>query len=204
MAFCMLGLFALNVEGLSGGILQMINHGLSTGALFLLVGMVYERYHSRQLDDLGGLAARLPYIACLFVFISMASIGLPGLNGFVGEMLALAGMFKTRPMLAVLGATGVILAAWYLLTMLQYLLFGPLKEPHHGDHPVRDINLRELLAVGPLAVACLWIGVRPQAVLKIIDPEVRALAAIYEDRVAEVVARPASPSSPELAAAESR
>ncbi len=132
MGFCLLGLFALNVEGLSGGVAQMINHGLSTGGLFLIVGMIYDRYHSRMLDDLGGLAARLPYLACALVFISMASIGLPGLNGFVGEFLSLAGMFKTQRIYAVIGATGVILAAWYLLTMLQHLLFGPLKEPLRG------------------------------------------------------------------------
>jgi NADH-quinone oxidoreductase subunit M len=182
MGFCMLGLFALNVEGLSGGVLQMINHGLSTGGLFLLVGMIYDRYHSRMLDDLGGLAARLPYLACFFVFISMASIGLPGLNGFVGEFLSLAGMFHTHYLYAVLGATGVVLAAWYLLTMLQHLLFGPLKEPLRGAPPPRDINLRELLAIGPIAAACLWIGVRPQPLLELVEPDVKAIAAIYQDR----------------------
>ena len=107
----------------------MINHGLSTGALFLLVGMIYDRYHTRQLDDLGGLAARLPLLACIMVFISMASIGLPGLNGFVGEVLSLAGMFRRQPLYAVLGTTGVVLGAWYLLTMLQHAFFGPLREP---------------------------------------------------------------------------
>jgi NADH-quinone oxidoreductase subunit M len=181
MGFCMLGLFALNVEGLSGGVLQMINHGLSTGGLFLLVGMIYDRYHSRMLDDLGGLAARLPYLACFFVFISLASIGLPGLNGFVGEFLALAGMFQTHRLYAALGATGVVLAAWYLLTMLQHLLFGPLKEPPHEGRPPRDINLRELLAIGPIAAACLWIGVRPQPLLEMVEPELRSIAATYED-----------------------
>ncbi|HYO25526.1 MAG TPA: NADH-quinone oxidoreductase subunit M [Lacipirellulaceae bacterium] len=189
MGFCMLGLFALNVEGMSGGVLQMINHGLSTGGLFLLVGMIYDRYHTRMLDDIGGLAARLPYIACFLVFISMASIGLPGLNGFVGEVLALAGMFKSHPLYAVLGATGVVLGAWYLLTMLQHLLFGPLKEPHalgfHGHAPVRDMNLRELLAIAPIAAACLFIGVRPQPLLNSMRPEIEALARLYADQRAE-------------------
>jgi NADH-quinone oxidoreductase subunit M len=150
LGFCMVGLFALNREGVTGGILQMINHGLSTGALFLLVGMVYERYHTRMLDDLGGLAKRIPLIAVAMVYISMASIGLPGLNGFVGEFLSLAGMFRLNPAYAIIGATGVILGAWYLLTMLQHAFFGPLKEPeihghghdahaaagHHGSHNV--------------------------------------------------------------------
>lgn len=184
LGFCMLGLFALNAEGISGGVLQMINHGLSTGALFLLVGMVYERYHTRRLDDLGGLAARLPILACCMVFISMASIGLPGLNGFVGEVLALAGMFKRHPLYGALGATGVILGAWYLLTMVQQAFFGPLREPHSAaDHePVRDITPRELAALGPLAVLCLWIGVHPEPVLDLIRPDVAAVAALYEEQ----------------------
>ncbi len=141
LGFCLLGLFALNAAGISGGVLQMINHGLSTGALFLLVGMVYERYHTRMLDDLGGLAARLPLLACIMVFIAMSSIGLPGLNGFVGEVLSLAGMFRRHPIYAVLGTTGVVLGAWYLLTMIQHAFFGPLREPAHGEHKILDINL---------------------------------------------------------------
>lgn len=207
MGFCMLGLFALNVEGMSGGVLQMINHGLSTGGLFLLVGMIYDRYHTRMLDDIGGLAARLPYIACFLVFISMASIGLPGLNGFVGEVLALAGMFKAHPLYAVLGATGVVLGAWYLLTMLQHLLFGPLKEPHamgfHGHAPVRDMNLRELLAIAPIAAACLFIGVRPQPLLNSMRPEIEALARLYTENPSDAstasVERPAAATPPSLA-----
>jgi len=218
LGFCMVGLFSLNREGVTGGILQMINHGLSTGALFLLVGMVYERYHTRMLDDLGGLAKRLPLIAVAMVFISMASIGLPGLNGFVGEFLSLAGMFRLHPTYAVIGATGVILGAWYLLTMLQQAFFGPLKEPevhghghtahshaghthaaheHHADHGhgghghghaepplidngIRDINLRELLALAPLAVLCLAIGVYPKPLIDTIRPDVDAVVKQYD------------------------
>ena len=165
LGFCMLGLFALNAAGISGGVLQMINHGLSTGGLFLLVGMVYERYHTRQLDDLGGLASRLPLLACAMVFVSMASIGLPGLNGFVGEVLSLGGMFERHTVYAVLGAPGVVLGAWYLLTMLQTVLFGPFVEPPHGEPNVGDMNLRELLALAPICVLCLWIGVKPQPLL---------------------------------------
>jgi NADH-quinone oxidoreductase subunit M len=187
MGFCMLGLFALNAEGITGGVLQMINHGLSTGGLFLLVGMIYDRYHTRMLDDLGGLASRLPLIACFLVFISMASIGLPGLNGFVGEMLSLAGMYKVSVWYAALGATGVVLGAWYLLTMLQHLLFGPLKEPHADAHhrhephhaPISDLNLREFLAIGPVAAACLLIGVYPQPLIESMRPEIEALANLY-------------------------
>lgn len=179
LGFCVLGLFALNVAGISGGMLQMINHGLSTGGLFLLVGMVYDRYHTRQLDDLGGLAARLPLLACIMVFVAMASIGLPGLNGFVGELLSLAGMFRRNPLYAVLGTSGVVLGAWYLLTMVQYAFFGPLREPEHAEPQITDINARELCAIVPICVLCLWIGVMPQPLLETIEPEVNSVVANY-------------------------
>ena len=205
LGFCMLGLFALNVEGMTGGVLQMVNHGLSTGALFLIVGMFYERYHTRMMDDLGGLASRLPLMAAGMVFIAMASVGLPGLNGFPGEMLSLAGMFKRNPYYAAAGATGLVLGAWYLLSMLQFVFFGQLKEPtvhdhDHGHHgSMRDISLRELAALVPLAAACLWIGVKPQPLIDVIRPDIEAVAKLYEGRspvefeaqaVAEVKSRP--------------
>jgi NADH-quinone oxidoreductase subunit M len=180
LGFCILGLFALNSAGISGGVLQMINHGLSTGGLFLLVGMIYDRYHTRMLDDLGGLAARLPLIACAMVFISMASIGLPGLNGFVGEVLSLAGMFRQHPFYAVLGTSGVVLGAWYMLSMLQHAFFGPLREPGHGHEPVRDMSPREMFAIVPICALCLWIGVTPQPLLNTIRPDVEAVAALYD------------------------
>jgi NADH-quinone oxidoreductase subunit M len=189
LGFCMLGLFALNAEGITGGVLQMINHGLSTGALFLIVGMFYDRYHTRMVDDLNGLAARLPLMAAGMVFISMASIGLPGLNGFPGEMLSLAGMFKRNPYYAAVGATGLILGAWYLLTMLQHVFFGPLKEPAHHEPArhepaIRDISMRELAALVPIAAACLWIGVKPQPLVDLIRPDVEAVAKLYDERSA--------------------
>ena len=181
LGFCMLGLFALNAEGISGAVLQMINHGLSTGGLFLLVGMIYDRYHTRQMDELHGLASRLPLLTCAMVFICMASIGLPGLNGFVGEILSLAGMFKRQPVYAVIGASGIVLGAWYLLTMLQHVFFGPPPERSHPGEPDRDLNARELLAVLPICALCLWIGVRPQPLLETIKPDVNAIAALYAD-----------------------
>ena len=180
LGFCVLGLFALNAAGIAGGVLQMINHGLSTGALFLLVGMIYERYHTRQMDDLGGLAVRLPLISCAMVFIAMASIGLPGLNGFVGEVLSLAGMFRQHPVYAVLGTSGVVLGAWYLLTMIQHVFFGPLREPHHGHEPIADMNSREAFAIVPICAVCLWIGVMPRPLLDMIRPDVDAVVALYD------------------------
>jgi NADH-quinone oxidoreductase subunit M len=196
LGFCMLGLFALNSAGLAGGVLQMINHGLSTGGLFLLVGMIYDRYHTRQLDDLGGLAARLPMLACTMVFIAMASIGLPGLNGFVGEVLSLAGMFQRHPVYAVLGTTGVVLGAWYLLMMIQQAFFGPLREPAHGSEPIHDMNGREILAIGPICALCLWIGIMPQPLLNTIRPDVEAVVALYSDEQMAERSKLASQSTP--------
>jgi NADH-quinone oxidoreductase subunit M len=182
LGFCMLGLFALNTEGLTGSVLQMINHGLSTGALFLIVGMIYERYHTRMMDDLGGLATRLPMITISMVFISMSSIGLPGLNGFVGEFLSLAGMFKANPIYAALGTSGVVLGAWYLLTAVQKVFFGTLNEPHHGhgDDDVEDMNAREFVSLAPLVVLCLWIGVRPAVLVDIIEPDIQAVVKVID------------------------
>jgi NADH-quinone oxidoreductase subunit M len=181
----MLGLFALNSVGISGGVLQMINHGLSTGALFCIVGMFYERYHTRQLSELGGLANRLPLLAVAMTFTTFASIGLPGLNGFVGEVMSLMGMFsqsqsELAPILAILAALGVVLSAWYLLGVLQKAFFGPLQEPHqHGHEPVEDLNFREIAALAPLLVMFLWLGLFPQPLLELIRPDIESVAQLY-------------------------
>src|SRR5262249_37084546 len=125
LGLCMLAMFALNVTGLSGSLVQMVNHGLSTGGLFLVVGMLYERYHTRKMSDFGGMSARLPLLGTSMVFICLTSVGLPGLNGFIGEALSLLGVFDQQyvrgefPWYAVVGASGMILGAWYLFTMLQ-------------------------------------------------------------------------------------
>ncbi len=182
LGFCMLGMFALNSEGITGAVMQMVNHGLSTGALFLLVGMVYDRYHTRELSELGGLATRLPLLSVCMVFICLASAGLPGLNGFVGELLALIGMFKANPIYAAIGATGVVLGAWYLLDMLRRAFFGPLKEPASVHGPILDINMREALAVVPLMILCLWIGVFPKPFLDTIEDDVRAVVKMYPQK----------------------
>jgi NADH-quinone oxidoreductase subunit M len=181
LGFCMLGMFALNLTGLSGSLLQMINHGLSTGALFLLVGMLYDRYHTRQLDQYGGLGARLHLLACFTVFICLTSLGLPGLNGFVGEALVFLGMFDFRPWYAVIGTVGIVLGAWYLLRLLLRIYFGPVKEPEHEGHgPVADLNLRELAALVPIALLCLFIGVYPQPLLDASRRDLGVVAGIVE------------------------
>ncbi|WP_437187157.1 complex I subunit 4 family protein [Planctomicrobium sp. SH668] len=179
LGFCTLGLFALNAEGVTGSVLQMVNHGLATGALFLIVGMIAERYNTLRLSDLGGLAARLPLIGCAMVFITMASIGLPGLNGFTGEFLSLAGMFKQHALYGILGTTGVILAAWYLLTAVQTMFFGPLKETTKNDAGPSDMSLREFFAILPLAIGCLWIGVTPAPLVNLIKPDIVAVSNLY-------------------------
>ena len=211
LGFCMLGLFALNTEGISGGVLQMINHGLSTGALFCIVGMFYERYHTRQLSELGGLASKLPLLGVAMVFTSFASIGLPGLNGFVGEMLALIGMFKRDPIYGILGATGVVLGAWYLLGVLQKAFFGTLLEPHqaslghgisgrgnsgHDDHePIADLNAREVLTLAPLLGLCVWLGLFPQPALDLIRPDVEAVTKLYSEVRAVRLSKPMQTSA---------
>jgi NADH-quinone oxidoreductase subunit M len=184
LGFCMLGLFALNVEGLSGGLLQMINHGLSTGGLFLLVGMLYDRYHTRQMADYSGLAARLRLLSTFMVFICLTSVGMPGLNGFVGEMLILAGVYDLRlPTIsgygfAVVLAIGIVLGAWYLFTMLLRVFFGPLREPNHEGHGVRDLDGRELATIVPVMALCLLIGLWPQPLLDSVRADVGVVAGI--------------------------
>ena len=179
----MLGLFALNEAGLSGGLLQMVNHGLSTGALFLLVGMLYERYHTRKMDDYGGMSARLKMLGAAMVFITMTSIGLPGLNGFVGEVLVLFGMYNFQGgtvsgrTLSIIASFGMLLGAWYMLSMLRQGFFGPVREPHHEGHaPVADLNGREIATLAPIAALCLLLGVYPKPFLDTVKPELRFVA----------------------------
>ncbi len=202
LGFCMLGLFALNAEGIAGGTLQMINHGLSTGALFLLVGMIYERLHTRQLDDMGGLASRLPLFSCCLVFACLSSMGLPGLNGFVGEILSLIGMFKVHPGYAIIATFGIILGAWYLLNMLQLALFGTPSKKLTAHTELPDLNGREIASLAPILALCLIIGVFPQPFLNVMKPEVDSIAAIYSDELPNPLAVSPSLENAQLAAAQ--
>jgi NADH-quinone oxidoreductase subunit M len=182
LGYAMLGLFALNAAGLTGSLLQMINHGLSTGALFLLVGMLYERYHTRQIADYGGMGAKLGLLAFCMVFVSLSSAGLPGLNGFVGEALVFFGAFDVAPALAIIAAAGILLGAWYLLSMLKSVFFGPLREPHHEGHEVGDLNWREIAALAPILALCLLLGVYPQPAIDAAKPDLEVVAKILSDR----------------------
>lgn len=174
LGYCTLGLFAFTATGVQGSVLQMVNHGISTGGLFAIVGMIYERYHSRQIADFGGLARRLPILSLFLLIFTFSSIGLPGMNGFAGEFLILLGMFQRawtgapsdlQPQLltiSVLSVLGVVLGAWYMLLLVRRVFFGPLKEPHTDNHhPIHDLNIREILALAPLVLFIFWIGLRP-------------------------------------------
>jgi NADH-quinone oxidoreductase subunit M len=164
LGFVMLGIFALTVQSVQGALMIMINHGISTGALFLLVGIIYERKHSRLIDSYGGIARVVPMFAAALTFVSLSSIGLPGTNGFVGEFLVLIGSFRTYPVLTIIATTGVIFAAAYLLWALQRILFNPLDKPENTLLP--DLNRRELALLVPLIVVIIWLGVYPAPVLR--------------------------------------
>jgi NADH-quinone oxidoreductase subunit M len=181
LGFVMLGIFAFNSQGLDGAVIQMVNHGLSTGALFLLVGMIYDRRHTRLIADFGGLAKVMPIFAAFFLVVSLSSIGLPGLNGFVGEFLVLLGAFQAMPTLAVIGALGVILAAVYMLWVYQRVMFGEVT--HEANKHLTDMNLREVVVLVPVVLVIVWIGIYPQSFLKRMEASTKAIV----ERVATAV-----------------
>ena len=171
LGFVVLGIFALNQEAVQGAVIQMINHGLSTGALFLLVGMIYERTHTRKIADYGGIAKIVPFFSFALLFTSLSSIGLPGLNGFIGEFLILTGSFKSTVLnswwYTVFAATGVIFAAVYLLWMYKKVVFGEVTNENMNS--VTDLNLREKLVLFPIFIFIVWIGIYPSTFLKVSD-----------------------------------
>jgi NADH-quinone oxidoreductase subunit M len=168
LGFVVLGFFIGSVQGMSGGILQMLNHGLSTGALFILVGALYERRHTRLIADFGGLARTMPVFSGVFLFVALSSLGLPGLNGFVGEFLVLLGTFFTYRWWVVPAAFGVVLAAIYLLWAYQRVFHGAVTIEANRSMP--DMNLREVAMLAPLMAVILFIGVFPKPFLDRIDP----------------------------------
>jgi NADH-quinone oxidoreductase subunit M len=164
MGFVVIGVFALTLQGVQGAMIVMLSHGASTGALFLLLGMLYERRHTRAIADFGGLAAVMPVFATIFVFTALASIGLPGTSGFVGEFLTLLGTFQTHPWIALIAATGVIFAAYYMLPMVQRMWFNEPDRPENRN--LQDLSRRELTVLLPLVVVMLWMGVYPKPFLE--------------------------------------
>lgn len=251
LGFCVLGLFAFNASGLQGSILYMVNHGLSTGALFLCIGMIYERYHTRSMKELGGLAKVMPIWGTFMVFFTMCSVGLPGTNGFVSEFLCLFGSFQAYtdwpmiaptsvagtagsfgPYLTAVAASGMIIAAIYLLYMVGRVCFGPVVEPHghghhgsghgheehrrdagatsatgatggeHAVHLPRDLSGREIAVLLPLAALCLVLGFYPKPALNLLEPAVQRTAGVI-DTARPRLSPPAAPGRPvEQASAE--
>jgi NADH-quinone oxidoreductase subunit M len=170
LGFVMLGLFALNLQGMQGSLYQMLNHGLSTGALFLLVGMLYDRRHTRMIDDFGGLWKQVPVFSGLLLLVTFSSIGLPGLNGFIGEFLILLGAFAVTPGWTALAATGVILGAVYMLWMCRRVIFGPLSRVENQQ--LSDLNARELLILAPVVALIVLMGLYPQPFLNRMKPSI--------------------------------
>jgi NADH-quinone oxidoreductase subunit M len=173
MGFITLGIFALNPIGLQGGIIQMLNHGVSTSGLFLVVGLIYERMHTREIAAFSGLGKVMPVFATLFAILALSSMGLPGLNGFVGEFLILIGAFEANPVYAYWAVSGIVLGAAYLLWLFQRVMFGEVKDDKIAG--LKDLNLREVATLVPLVVLAIWMGLMPTPVLKTIEPAVNAI-----------------------------
>ncbi|MEZ6242047.1 MAG: NADH-quinone oxidoreductase subunit M [Phycisphaerales bacterium] len=203
LGFCVLGMVALNTNGLTGGVLYMLSHGFSTGALFLMIGFMYERYHTRDMRQVGGLASKMPIWATFMVFFALASVGLPGLNGFPSELLCLIGAFQSDaswsgvqpgaqgvtlgPWFAAVAGAGMVIAAMYLLYMVGKMCFGSLREPaahgHHDDeghHLPTDLGVREIITLLPLAAACLYFGLYPKSLIDGIEAPVNQTVAWVE------------------------
>jgi NADH-quinone oxidoreductase subunit M len=172
MGFVTLGIFALNTQGMEGGILQMINHGVVTGALFLSVGAIYDRTHTRQIADYGGVASVMPIYASLFMVFTLASIGLPSTNGFIGEFLILLGGFSANQWAGMLAATGIIIGAGYMLWLYQRVFFIDVNAKVAN---LPDVNVREVMALLPMVILIFWIGIYPDTFLGFMHESVRHL-----------------------------
>ena len=181
LGFVMLGLFAMNAQSVSGGVLQMINHGLSTGALFLMVGILYERRHTRMISDYGGIAKTIPAFSVVFMIVTLSSIGLPGTNGFIGEFQILLGTFGAYPLQAILATTGVIFAACYMLWMYQRVFFNKITKEENNN--IEDLNKREWAYLLPIIIFIFWIGLYPKTFQDKINPSVSDFIETYTEKV---------------------
>jgi len=184
LGFVMLGMFALNTQAVEGAIYQMLNHGVSTGGLFLLVGVIYERRHTRMIEQFGGLARVMPWFAATFMIVTLSSIGLPLTNGFVGEFLILLGTFRFNPLFAILAATGVVLGAIYMLWMYQRVFFGEVT--HKENEGLKDLSARELAVFCPIVALILLMGIWPKPFLSRMEPAVDRFIAEVKQREADM------------------
>jgi NADH-quinone oxidoreductase subunit M len=181
LGYVMLGMFALNMQGVQGSIYQMLNHGISTGALFLIVGMVYERRHTRMISEFGGLSKVMPVFAIFFMIVTLSSIGLPGTNGFVGEFLILLGAFQSNVVYGVLAASGVILGAAYMLWMFQRVMFGKLTNPKNEG--LKDLSAREIAVLVPMVIMIFLMGIYPKLFFSKMDVTVEKFLKDFKGRV---------------------
>ena len=183
LGFVMLGLFALNEQGITGGMLQMLNHGVSTGALFLIVGFIYERRHTRLITDFGGISKQMPIFAVIFMIVTLSSIGLPGTNGFVGEFMILIGSFESSlRWWSIIASSGVIFAAVYMLWMFQRVMYGELDNPKNQQ--LEDLNAREIGIMIPLLILIFVMGVYPNPFIEKMTPAIKKV--VERTRVASV------------------
>jgi NADH-quinone oxidoreductase subunit M len=195
MGFVALGLFSLNATGLDGAVIQMVNHGLTTGALFACVGIFYERYHTREMAEIEGLWARLPLLAFFLILAALGSAAVPGLNGFTGEFPILLGTFARDRTAAVLATAGMVLGAYYLLLMVQRVVFGPLREPGEHHATVRPIGWHEVAGLAPIMALIIAVGVYPQPLFDRIRPAVRPIVAQFPIETPPLTAVSLTPSS---------
>jgi NADH-quinone oxidoreductase subunit M len=202
LGFVMLGLFVLNTQAVEGAIYQMLNHGLSTGALFLLVGVIYERRHTRLIESFGGLTKSMPVYAAVFMLVMLSSIGLPPLNGFVGEFLILIGAFKFKPLYAAFAGTGVVLGAIYMLWMYQRMFFGPVKDAVNAK--LADLSLREIMVFAPILVMIVWMGVYPRPFISRMEPSVERFIRVVKGEEFSSLPSSSVPSFTRPAGVESR
>jgi NADH-quinone oxidoreductase subunit M len=180
MGIVMLGIFAMNSEGISGSVFQMLSHGIVSGALFMLVGVIYDRTHTKYMKDFGGLASIMPRYALVFGIMLMASVGLPLTIGFVGEFLVLIGFFKISPILTILAGTSIIVGAVYMLTLFKRSFFGPVT--NEANKKLKDLNASELVSFIPLVAVVIWLGIYPKPVLSIIDNSVNTTLSIMQQK----------------------
>jgi NADH-quinone oxidoreductase subunit M len=180
MGVNMIGLFALNAEGITGSIFLMLSHGIVSGALFMLVGVIYDRRHTKMISEFGGLAKIMPNYALMFGLMLMASVGLPLTIGFVGEFLSLLGFYKVSPLMAILAGTSIIIGAIYMLTLYKKSFFGEVT--NEANRGLKDLNGKELSALIPLALVVIWLGIYPKPILQPIDNSVKLLVKLMETK----------------------